>query len=62
MTAWDLSWPTWGCRRIVAQECLLELVEISLSTVQRILRRAGLPTRRERLAVIEAHSAIARGC
>ena len=59
--AWALSWPTWGCRRIAAQLRFLELVEISPSTVQRILRRAGLPTRRERLAVLEAHSASSAG-
>lgn len=55
--AWSLSWPTWGCGRIAAQLRFLELAEISPSTVQRILRRCGLPTRRERLAVLEAHTA-----
>jgi len=59
--AWSLSWPTWGCGRIAAQLGFLELAEISPSTVQRILRRAGLPTRRERLAVLEAHTAQGAG-
>lgn len=55
--AWALSWPTWGCGRLAAQLAFLDLARVAPSTVQRILRRHALPTRRERLAVLEAHSA-----
>lgn len=55
--AWALSWPTWGAGRLAAQLAFFQLAWLSPSTVQRVLRRAGLPTRRERLAVLEAHSA-----
>lgn len=55
--AWALSWPTWGSSRLTAQLAFLGLARVAPSTVQRILRRHGLPTRRERLAVLELHSA-----
>lgn len=55
--AWALSWPTWGSSRLAAQLAFLGLARIAPSTVQRILRRHGLPTRRERLTVLELHSA-----
>lgn len=59
--AWALSWPTWGCGRLAAQLAREGRAELSPSTVQRILRRAGLPTQRQRLAVLEAHSAETQG-
>ena len=59
--AFALSWPTWGSPRLAAQLAHLFQVRLSPSTVQRILRRAGLPTRRERLAVLEAHAAESAG-
>jgi transposase InsO family protein len=52
-----LAWPTWGCGRLsrhLARELALPL---AASTVQRILRRAGLPRRRDRLGLLEHHSA-----
>ena len=51
-----LSWPTWGPKRLSLQ-LAREGIEISASAVYRLLRRVGLPTRRERLGVLEAHSA-----
>lgn len=59
--AWSLSWPTWGCGRLAAQLAFHGVATISPSTVQRILRRSGLATRRDRLAVLEAHSAESAG-
>lgn len=52
-----LAWPTWGPARLAAHLARQGLADLSPSTVQRILRRAGLPTRRERLVALEAHSA-----
>jgi transposase InsO family protein len=52
-----LAWPTWGCTRLSAHLEMSGPTKLAPSTVQRILRRAGLPTRRERLAVLEHHSA-----
>lgn len=57
VVAWALSWPTWGSGRLAAQLAFRGVAQVAPSTVQRILRRAGLPTRRERLAVLETHSA-----
>jgi transposase InsO family protein len=51
-----LSWPTWGPNRIALQLSRTGC-SLSPSTVYRALRRAGLRTRRERLAVLEHHSA-----
>ena len=51
-----LAWPTWGCRRVSLQLARDLGVQLSPSTVQRILRRAGLGRRRERLALLEHHS------
>jgi transposase InsO family protein len=59
--AWALSWPTWGCGRLAAQLAFRGVAQVAPSTVQRILRRAGLATRRERLSVLEAHSAESAG-
>ena len=53
----SLAWPTWGCGRLAAHLRHQGLAQVAPSTVQRILRRAGLPTRRQRLGVLEAHSA-----
>jgi transposase InsO family protein len=52
-----LAWPTWGCGRLAAHLAQQGLAQLAPSTVQRCLRRVGLRTRRERLAVLEAHSA-----
>ncbi len=52
-----LAWPTWGCRRVSLQLARDLGVQVSPSTVQRLLRRAGLGRRRERLALLEHHSA-----
>jgi len=57
VVGWALAWPTWGCGRLAAHLAQQGLARLAASTVQRILRRAGLPTRRERLTVLEAHSA-----
>jgi transposase InsO family protein len=57
---WALAWPTWGPARLAA---LLgrQGVRLAPSTVQRVLHRAGLGTRRERLTVLEHHSPRAVG-
>ena len=52
-----LAWPTWGCGRIaahLARECA---TPVAPATVQRLLRRSGLPRRRDRLGLLEHHSA-----
>lgn len=51
-----LAWPTWGCGRLAAH-LARQGPRLAPSTVQRILRRAGLPTRRERLGLLEHHTA-----
>jgi transposase InsO family protein len=56
-----LAWPTWGCGRLAAQLARDGSTRLSPSTVQRILRRTGLPTRRQRLLVLEQHSARSAG-
>lgn len=48
---------TWGCRRLAAYLGRWYRLTIAPSTVQRLLRRHGLGTRRERLLVLEHHSA-----
>lgn len=55
-----LSWPTWGPRRLSAQLTRSQ-VRVAPSTIHRLLRRSGLSTRHERLAVVEHHSARAAG-
>ena len=52
-----LAWPTWGAGRLAAHLAHQGLAAVAPSTVQRCLRRAGLGTRRERLAVLEIHGA-----
>jgi transposase InsO family protein len=51
-----LSWPTWGPNRLGVQ-LARQGIEIAPSTVYRTLRRVGLGTRRERLGILEHHSA-----
>ncbi len=55
-----LSWPTWGPRRLSAQLSRSQVC-LAPSTIHRLLRRVGLSTRNERLAVVEHHSARAAG-
>ncbi len=61
--AMALAWPTWGPARLSAQLTRSEHggYRIAPATVHRLLRRAGLGTRLERLAVLEHHSARAAG-
>ena len=55
-----LSWPTWGPRRLSAQ-LQRSSVRVAPSTIHRLLRRTGLGSRHERLAVLEHHSARSAG-
>ena len=48
---------TWGCRRLAAHVARWWRLTLAPSTVQRLLKRHGLGTRRERLLVLEHHSA-----
>lgn len=48
---------TWGCRRLAAYVAHWWRLSLAPSTVQRLLRRHGLGTRRERLLVLEHQSA-----
>lgn len=57
VVGWALAWPTWGGGRLAGHLAHTGLARLAPSTVQRILRRAGLPTRRERLTVLEEYSA-----
>jgi transposase InsO family protein len=52
---------TWGCRRLAAHLRQWWRLSIAPSTVQRLLRRYGLGTRRQRLLVLEHHSATQAG-
>lgn len=52
-----LAWPTWGGSRLAAHLAQQGWATVAPSTVQRCLRRVGLGTRRQRLAVLEVHSA-----
>src|SRR5688572_23329574 len=47
---------TWGCRRLAAYMARWWRLTLAPSTVQRLLRRHGLGTRRERLVILEHHS------
>jgi transposase InsO family protein len=51
-----LAWPTWGPKRLAVQ-LAREGLTLAPSTIYRLLRRSGLGTRRERLGVLELHSA-----
>ncbi len=55
-----LGWPTCGCG-FLANQLRRQGVRIAPSTVQRVLRRSGLATRRQRLVVLERHSARTAG-
>src|SRR5262249_50587223 len=44
---------TWGCRRLAAYLARWWRLHLAPSTVQRLLHRYGLPTRRDRLLVLE---------
>ena len=48
---------TWGAQRLAAYAHRLWRLRVAASTVQRLLRRHGLATRRQRLLVLEHHSA-----
>jgi transposase InsO family protein len=48
---------TWGAARLAAYARRLWRLRVAPSTVQRLLRRHGLATRRQRLLVLEHHSA-----
>ena len=48
---------TWGCARLAAHLYRWWRVRLAPSTIQRVLRRHGLATRRQRLLVLEHHSA-----
>jgi transposase InsO family protein len=52
-----ISAGTWGCGRIAAYLAHRWQLRVAPSTVQRVLRRVGLATRRARLAVLE-HQAV----
>ncbi|PYM79618.1 MAG: hypothetical protein DME09_21005 [Candidatus Rokuibacteriota bacterium] len=52
-----LAWPTWGCGRVAAQLAREFGIHVAPATVQRFLRRAGLPRRRDRLGLLEHYSA-----
>ena len=52
---------TWGAARLAAYAPRLWRLRIAASTVQRLLRRHGLATRRQRLLVLEHQSATRAG-
>jgi transposase InsO family protein len=56
-----ISAATWGCRRIAAYLARIWQVRVAPSTVQRLLRRVGLATRRARLTVLEQQAARTAG-
>ncbi|MCJ7511761.1 MAG: helix-turn-helix domain-containing protein [Anaerolineales bacterium] len=58
-----LTWPTWGPAQLVNQLDRPEHggLRAAPSTIYRLLRRMGRQTRRERLAVLEVHSAQTAG-
>jgi transposase len=56
-----ISAATWGCRRIAAYLARTWQVRVAPSTVQRLLRRRGLATRRARLTVLEHQAARTAG-
>jgi transposase InsO family protein len=51
-----LAWPTWGPQRLTVQLARQGVI-IAPSTVYRTLKRLGLGTRRQRLGLLELHSA-----
>jgi transposase len=48
---------TWGCRRLASYLARWGRLTLAPSTVQRLLQRHGLGTRRDRLLVLEHHGA-----
>jgi transposase InsO family protein len=56
-----LAWPTVGPLRLSQQLSRTTIWRLSPSTIQRVLHRSGLGTRRARLAVVESHSARTSG-
>jgi transposase InsO family protein len=56
-----ISAATWGCRRIAAYLARSWNLRLAPSTVQRLLRRVGLATRRARLTVLEQQAARTAG-
>lgn len=56
MIALPASWPAWGPQRLPKQ-LARDGIQISPSAVYRLLRRVGLGTPRECLAVLESQSA-----
>ena len=56
-----LSAGTWGCSRIAGYLARTWQVRVAPSTVQRLLRRVGLATRRARLTVLEQQAARTAG-
>ena len=56
-----ISTATWGCARIAAHLSHTWHIPIAPSTVQRLLRRVGLATRRARLTVLEQQAARTAG-
>src|SRR5262250_1976565 len=56
-----ISAATWGCGRIATYLAQTWQVHVAPSTVQRLLRRVGLATRRARLTVLEQQAARTAG-
>lgn len=56
-----ISAGTWGCNRIAAHLMRRWQVRVAPSTVQRVLRRSGLATRRARLTLLEHQTAQSTG-
>ena len=56
-----ISAATWGCCRIAAYVARTWQLRLAPSTVQRLLRRVGLATRRARLTVLEQQAARTAG-
>ena len=54
--AWALAWPSFGPQQLCDQ-LAMRGIRVARSTVYRALRRHGLGTRRERLGILERHSA-----
>src|SRR5438093_670227 len=57
----SISAATWRCRRIAAYLARTWRVRLAPSTVQRLLRRVGLATRRARLTVLGQQAARTAG-
>ena len=57
-----LAWPTWGCGRLSSHLGREMRVTLAPSSVQRILRRAGLGRRRDRLGLLSTTARAPAGC